>query len=258
MLAAMLRLNPHIELHPLFETIGYTLGFAVYRWARRTSGDVLNEGPTLERDCGGGHRWRSSGKPACSACWSKRLAFVSASQIVMPGGGKTIVGGLLGGWLSGLKLRSTLSAFQDRGVPGDLFAIPLCIGIGVGRVGCLLAGLADDTYGTPTSLPWGVDFGDGISRHPVQAYEILFLAALAVTLLYVKHRSHENGLLFRLFMTAYLTWRLLVDFLKPEPLVGGMNLIQWGCVGGLAVLISARLRLFLTQKRVSAGAYVRS
>jgi hypothetical protein len=34
-------------------------------------------------------------------------------------------------------------------------------------------------------------------------------------------------------MASYLVWRLAVDFLKPQPLVGGMNVIQWACVMGL-------------------------
>jgi hypothetical protein len=29
---------------------------------------------------------------------------------------------------------------------------------------------------------------------------------------------------------------VLVDFLKPQPVVDGLNLIQWSCVAGLAVL----------------------
>jgi prolipoprotein diacylglyceryltransferase len=107
-------------------------------------------------------------------------------------------------------------------------------------VGCLLAGLSDDTYGTPTSLPWGVNFGDGISRHPTQAYEILFVVVLAFVLQFLKRRPHQNGSLFRIFMAAYLTWRLLIDFLKPEPLVYGLNLIQWSCVAGLVMLIADR------------------
>jgi hypothetical protein len=37
-------------------------------------------------------------------------------------------------------------------------------------------------------------------------------------------------------MAAYLAWRLLIDFLKPQPLIGGMNLIQWTCVAGLLAL----------------------
>ena len=177
---------------------------------------------------------------------------IALSQMFTPTGGKTIVGGLLGGWLS-VEITKRFAGIQTR--TGDLFAIPLCIGIGVGRLGCLLAGLEDDTYGNPTSLPWGVNFGDGIARHPTQAYEILFLAALAAALLYLKKRPHENGFLFRSFMTAYLTWRLLIDFLKPEPLVAGMNLIQWACLGGLAVLIFSQRRFCWTARRNSAGQY---
>jgi len=152
---------------------------------------------------------------------------------VMPGGGKTIVGGLLGGWL-GVELVKRFCRIRTR--TGDLFAIPLCIGIAIGRIGCLLAGLADDTYGKPTSLPWGVEFGDSIARHPTQAYEIAFLIILGLVLQFVSKRPHSNGALFRIFIAAYLGWRLLIDFLKPQPLIGGLNAIQWACCAGIAVV----------------------
>lgn len=52
----------------------------------------------------------------------------------------------------------------------------------VGRLGCFFAGLPDYTYGVPTDLPWGVNFGDGVPRHPVQLYEsaamLLFLSCI--------------------------------------------------------------------------------
>jgi phosphatidylglycerol:prolipoprotein diacylglycerol transferase len=103
-----------------------------------------------------------------------------------------------------------------------------------------MAGLTDDTYGKPTQLPWGVDFGDGIARHPTQAYEILFVTALGWSLHRLKSYAHRNGALFRYFMVAYLAWRVLVDFLKPKPLIAGMNFIQWACVVGLALLFATR------------------
>jgi len=232
----MMELNPHPELHPLFESLAYLLGFAVYRRARRQSGDVLDDQ----------QRWSIIAATTVGALLGSRFLelleqaprlHLSLSQVLGPSGGKTIVGGLLGGWLS-VELVKKCKGIHTR--TGDLFAIPLCVGIGVGRIGCLLAGLSDDTYGTPTSLPWGVNFGDGIARHPTQAYEILFVAALALILQFLKSRPHQNGSLFRVFMAAYLTWRLVIDFLKPEPLVFGLNLIQWACVAGLAVLIPDR------------------
>ena len=61
---------------------------------------------------------------------------------------------------------------------GDLYAIPLALGIAIGRIGCFLTGLSDNTYGTPTTLLWAINFGDNIPRHPTQLYEIAFLLAL--------------------------------------------------------------------------------
>lgn len=115
----------------------------------------------------------------------------------------------------------------------------------VGRVGCLLAGLADDTYGKPTTLPWAVDLGDGIGRHPVQVYEILFLILVGV-LSSANFRLPE-GARFRIFLGAYLAGRIAVDFLKTQPLVHGMNMIQWACVAGLAALGA----LYLNDRRAS-------
>jgi prolipoprotein diacylglyceryltransferase len=165
--------------------------------------------------------------PTVLAAWRARQLF----PLLISPGGKTIVGGLLGGWL-GVEAVKRLSGIRRR--TGDLFALPLCVGIAVGRVGCLVAGLADDTYGKPTSLPWAIDLGDGIGRHPVQVYEILFLAALGI--LITRPARWAEGARFRIFMAGYLAWRLVIDFLKPQPLIHGMNLIQWCCAAGLTVL----------------------
>jgi prolipoprotein diacylglyceryltransferase len=119
----------------------------------------------------------------------------------------------------------------------------------IGRIGCLLAGLADDTYGKPTSLPWGVEFGDGVARHPTQAYEIAFLVALGFVLRLISKRPHANGVLFRVFIAAYLGWRLLIDFLKPQPLIVGLNAIQWACCAGLAAVAIG----FLSDRQTNAA-----
>jgi prolipoprotein diacylglyceryltransferase len=166
--------------------------------------------------------------PTLEAAWSAgRLPALLFSP-----GGKTIVGGLLGAWL-GVELVKRLSGIRRR--TGDLFALPLCVGIAVGRVGCLIAGLADDTYGKPTNLPWAVDLGDGIGRHPVQVYEILFLVLVGIVV-GGKKRLPE-GARFRIFLGSYLAWRIVIDFLKPQPLVAGMNVIQWAALVGILLLL---------------------
>jgi hypothetical protein len=53
----------------------------------------------------------------------------------------------------------------------------------------------------------------------------------------------REGERFALFLTAYLVWRLAVEFLKPvEPFTLGLSAIQWACVLGLVHYA----RLFLT------------
>src|SRR5258707_11788923 len=82
---------------------------------------------------------------------------------------------------------------------GARFALRLAVGIAIGRIGCFLAGLDDFTYGTPTTLPFAHDFGDGIARHPVQLYESASMAAFAI--FYVVAVVPQNGSLLpnRLF-----------------------------------------------------------
>lgn len=224
----------HPELHPLFETLGYVLGFGLYRRTRQQHGDSISEEG----------RWTVIAAAAVGALLGSRiLGVLEQAPKLGPGwhsffapGGKTIVGGLLGGWLA-VETAKRIAGIHTR--TGDIFAIPLCVGIAVGRIGCFLAGLADDTYGSPTRLPWGVDFGDGVHRHPTQLYEVLFLALLASLLWAYQRRPHPNGRAFRIFMAGYLGWRLAIDFWKPQPLIFGMNLIQWACLAGLLALTAS-------------------
>ena len=237
--------SSHPMLHPVFETLGYTCGYAWYRRARLRSGDLL----------GDEQRWTVIAAAAIGALLGSRIlglleqtpSLKMTWQSIFLPGGKTIVGGLLGGWLA-VEMVKRLRRIQSR--TGDLFVIPLCIGIAVGRIGCFLAGLADDTYGTPTKLPWGVDFGDGIARHPTQLYELLFLGLLALVLNHYNRRTHPEGATFRLFLAAYLAWRLAVDFIKPQPLVHGMNLIQWSCVVGLVALTPSLFQLLFAKDQL--------
>ena len=121
-----------------------------------------------------------------------------------------------------------------RGSTGGVFVGSLALGIVVGRFGCLFAGLPDRTYGTETNLPWGVDLGDGIARHPVQIYES---AAMATFLAFyvVGLQAHADWAMRRGFyvMCAYYgVQRFLWEFLKPYPkVIGPLNLFQLLCLG---------------------------
>lgn len=153
--------------------------------------------------------------------------------------GQSIVGGLLGG-LIGVEIAKKLTR-QTRST-GDAMVLPIAVGLAIGRIGCFLAGLHDDTYGLPTALSWGVDFGDGVPRHPTQLYEIVVVLALGVAL----HRTRfaVAGLAFKLFLSGYLLSRFAVEFLKPVPVAYplGLSGIQWTCLVALAVYLPLVLR----------------
>jgi prolipoprotein diacylglyceryltransferase len=221
-----LKLHPHL----IFESLGYTLGFLVYRLLKNRQGDPVPQSV----------RWSVIAAAAVGAAiGSKVLYWLEDPRMILAHwknveilwGGKTIVGGLLGGLVAVEWVKQRLH-FSSR--TGDLFAVPLCVGIAIGRIGCFLTGLGDDTYGTPTSLPWGINFGDSIPRHPAQIYDIVFLLLLACALLLAMRQPYPQGDIFKMFMVGYNGWRLAIDFIKPDPRFWGMNSIQWVC---LAVLL---------------------
>src|SRR6185312_14251999 len=136
---------------------------------------------------------------AFSACWSRPRATAGiGTNSSSPAAARRLWAAC---WAA-VEIVKRFLAIRSR--TGDLFAVPLCVGIAIGRIGCFFAGLADDTYGKPTSLPWGVNFGDGIPRHPTQLYEVLFLLVLGVILFRWNAKPHTNGVIFRAFMAAYL------------------------------------------------------
>jgi phosphatidylglycerol:prolipoprotein diacylglycerol transferase len=151
-------------------------------------------------------------------------------------GGKTIVGALAFGLVAVEAMKRYIGLNRST---GDLYAIPLAIGIAIGRIGCFLTGLTDNTYGVASGLPWAVDFGDGVRRHPTQLYEAVFLVALIPVLYSILrslqsregHGRFQPGDVFKFFMVAYMLFRLLCDFIKPYPRIYlGLGGIQWACL----------------------------
>jgi hypothetical protein len=139
---------------------------------------------------------------------------------------RSVEGAILGGIVA-VELYKHSAGIATR--TGARFALPLAVGVAVGRIGCYFAGLDDFTYGTPTTLPWGHDFGDGIARHPVQLYESAAMAAFA--LFYVLRACHndlfviDNG--FYLAVGFYGAQRFVWEFIKPyTALVGPFTLFH--------------------------------
>ncbi len=143
-----------------------------------------------------------------------------------PGLGRSIEGALAGGILA-VELYKRAAGIRAR--TGARFALPLAVGVAVGRIGCYLAGLDDFTYGTPTALSWGHDFGDGVARHPVQLYEGAAMAAFALAYAAaIRWRDRfviDNG--FYLAAGFYAAQRFVWEFIKPYgAVVGPFNLFH--------------------------------
>jgi prolipoprotein diacylglyceryltransferase len=221
--------------HAVMEVIAYSAGFQLYLFFRRRwKGPIV----PLEKNL-----WVIVGAIFGALVGSKVLAWVESwpdyfrfwkltHSLAMLAGGKTIVGGLLGGWIG---VEAAKKLLRIRFSTGDLYVFPLIVGMSIGRVGCFLTGLADHTYGNHTTLPWGVDFGDG-PRHPTQLYDIVFLSLLGIALWIRMQKPFENGRIFRLFMLSYCLYRFSAEFIKPVyRRYLGLSAIQCACLLGAAV-----------------------
>jgi prolipoprotein diacylglyceryltransferase len=125
--------------------------------------------------------------------------------------GKTITTGLVGAYLA---VEAVKLALGIRVKTGDSFALPLAAAMVVGRWGCFFNGCC---YGAATDLPWGVDFGDGVRRHPTQVYESLFHLTMAGVLWLVIVYDVLPWQRLKLYLIAYGVYRFLTEFIRPEP-----------------------------------------
>ena len=175
--------------------------------------------------------------------WNQLNASPESVNILLAG--RTIVGGLIGG-AAGTFL--TKKAFKIKERLGNQIAIPVAVGMAVGRVGCLLRGCC---YGQPTNLPWGLDFGDNILRHPTQIYEFIFDLLLVLFLGWKKARGVKPGELFKIFLNCYLSFRFLLEFIRVERVAFiGLTDFQLLCVVSLIYINRALVINLFRRKEV--------
>jgi phosphatidylglycerol:prolipoprotein diacylglycerol transferase len=207
--------------HTLFDVLAWAsgagLGLLLFRWRLRG---------TAERVAGqvGPGYYLALALGAITAAW----LFGSANTLQGPS--PTLshsVAGALVGAIIGVEAYKLLRGI--RGSTGALFVGSFSVGVVVGRLGCFFAGLPDRTYGIATSLPWAVDLGDGVGRHPVQIYEsvsmALFLGVYMAGLAQRRPWAMRRG--FYSMCIVYGLQRFAWEFLKPYPkLIGPLNLFH--------------------------------
>lgn len=179
-------------------------------------------------------------------------------------GGLTYYGGFIGASLGAYYLlkRDRFPFWKAADMAG--FAVPL--GLGFGRMGCLLAGCC---FGTETSSAVGLSFpplspaseaqwkaGELPSMrawshavHPTQIYEsAATLAIAAFCLVYVHGRKRYDGQVFVVFVALYAIARFVLEFWRADDRGGFLNLSTSQLIG-LALLAFA----LLLHRRLSQG-----
>jgi phosphatidylglycerol:prolipoprotein diacylglycerol transferase len=164
------------------------------------------------------------------------LAGANLLQLLATGlPGKTIEGGIAGGWLAVIWMKRQLGITRPT---GDLFALAIPAGEAIGRIACFVGGCC---YGKMASVAWAVH-DHGAWRHPAQLY-LAAAAALTLALLAAVERRAvlpENGL-FYLGGLLFCIDRFAVEFFRDVPAPAHVTLAQAACLGG-AVFFSWKLR----------------
>ncbi|MBE9586305.1 prolipoprotein diacylglyceryl transferase [Mucilaginibacter sp. JRF] len=218
-----------LPVHFICETLSFFIGYRYYAYLRKHTTDAISDHNRLLIFVGaaagaflGSHVVGILENPE----YIKHLSLYNFMA------NKTIVGGLLGG-LIGVELVKNIIGVKTSS--GDMMVYPLILAMIIGRTGCFFAGLEDGTYGVVSTLPWAINFGDGVYRHPTNLYEILFWLMLWLALASVsKKHTLADGAKFKLFMVSYLLFRFFIEFIKPAYFYSfGVSTIQLVCLGGL-------------------------
>lgn len=122
----------------------------------------------------------------------------------------------------------------------DLITPPGVFAEAVGRIGCFLSGCC---AGSPTILVWGIDFGDGVQRHPTQLYESAGLFLLFFLLKRIERRNPPPGKILFIWFIYYGVLRFLLEFIREDARPGslGFSIAQWISLGFVVWGVSALL-----------------
>ena len=178
------------------------------------------------------------------------------------GGGLAYYGGFIGAsaaawWL----LKRDRFPFWKA---ADMAGIVVPIGLGFGRMGCLLAGCC---FGTPTDASWALSFPShspasesqfklgliespfehSLPVHPAQIYEsAASFAIAAVLLLWLHGRKRYDGHVFLAFVALYAVARFILEFWRADDRGSLLGLSTSQLIGVLligAVVAAHRWRL---------------
>ena len=197
----------------LFTALGFLSGCAVLTWAAGRRG----------------LHWTTIQALLLVAVWGGVLGAYGLQSAVGPPG-RTILGGLLGGWLAVevWKKRRGL-----RRSTGDLFALAVPAAEFWGRLGCYCNGCC---YGVPWNGPWAI-WQHECWRQPTQLYASgLALLIFALMLWQFRAAPNVEGRMFGMYLILGGAARFAVEGLRVgSPAVLGLRPTQWLCLALIVV-----------------------
>jgi len=131
--------------------------------------------------------------------------------------GKSVLGALLGGY-AGVELAK--HALGHRAATGDLFALVAPLGIGIGRVGCLLHGCCLGERCAPAW--WTLRDAQGVARWPAVPLELAFNITAIVIFLLLRRGGKMRGQHFHLYLIAYGAFRFAHEWMRATPKIAGV------------------------------------
>lgn len=171
-------------------------------------------------------------------------------------GGMSFHGGMLGVFL-GLYLfgrKNGMSFFQVS----DFIAPWVPIGLGAGRIGNFIN---QELWGRPmeTIMPWALDYGDHIARHPSSLYQALTEGLLLFLILWLyssKPRPHIA--ISAVFMIGYGSFRFITEFFRAPDSHLGFIAYDWMTMGqllSLPMIIFGLVIFYIAQKKNTHNSY---
>ncbi len=140
----------------------------------------------------------------------------------------------------------------------DYFSPTMGIGLALGRVGCLLNGCC---FGTPTELPWGINYSLGsipymiygdISLHPSQIYSSLYGLGLFVLLNALLKKRKFIGQPIGIYLMIEALFRIGIEYVRyyEDAMYFAFGSVQITYNYLIALfLFSLGLVIYITQKK---------
>ncbi len=176
------------------------------------------------------------------------IDYLEHPGLIVGSSGLTIYGAVLGAAL-GIWIYSRFSSFKF-GYFADVVAPAIILAQAIGRIGCTINGCC---YGLGTSMFCGIVYTNpesyaplGISVHPTQIYEIIYLLIVFGVVMLLRRRLQPEGSVFLVYMSLYAVWRIGIDFLREgSPFLLGLHQAQ--VIGIIVLLITVPLLAIKTR-----------